>query len=227
MIIKELPKEERPREKILKYGVEYLSNVELLAIIIRTGTKEKSALGLAEEIIAKNENGIGFLTECTPEELSEVKGMGMAKSCQLISAIELGKRLSRREKDNKILADRPEIIAKLFMEEMRYYKKEVFNVLLVNSKSEIITIDKASIGDLSSALVHPREIFNKAVRRSAAAIVLVHNHPSGNPFPSEEDIETTKRLVEAGRILGINVLDHIIIGDGTYISLRKKHLMDN
>ncbi|MEG1585023.1 MAG: DNA repair protein RadC, partial [Anaerovorax sp.] len=177
------------------------------------------------ELLAKQGDGMEFLSQCSPEELAAVKGVGTAKACQILSALELGKRMASRPISQRVTVDNPEAIAKLFMEEMRYYKKEVFLVLLINVKGQIITVDRASVGDLSSTVIHPREIFNLAVKRSAAAVILVHNHPSGNPFPSQDDMDTTKRLAEAGKILGINVLDHIIIGDGTYISFRKRQLI--
>lgn len=225
MIIKDLPMEERPREKIIAYGASLLSNAELLAILIGTGTKEKSAIDLASQVLSIEENGIGYLGDCMPEELCAIQGMGIAKACRIIAAIELGKRIATKPREKKIAINNPDSIANLFMEEMRYYKKEFFKVLLLNSKGEIISVEKTSIGDLSSTIVHPREIFCIPIRRSAAAVVFVHNHPSGNPIPSQEDIDVTNRLVEAGKLLGIKVLDHIVIGDGTYVSFKDKQLI--
>lgn len=226
MKINNLPQEERPREKLLGKGKEYLSNSELIAIILGNGTKDKSAIALASELLSLDKSGISFLGECTPEELQEVKGMGKAKTCQLLAAVELGKRISAAPRTERLSISSPEDIVSMFMEEMRYYKKEFFKVLLINVKGEIIEQDIVSVGDLSSAVVHPREVFTRAVRRSAAAVVLVHNHPSGNAAPSNEDIETTKRLVEAGRLMGINVLDHIIIGDGMYTSFKSEGMIN-
>lgn len=225
MIIRELPTEERPREKLISLGSSVVSNAELLAILIGTGTKDRSALDLAAALLAAEEDGLGNLAGSTPEEICRISGMGIAKACRIIAAFELGKRLATRSLPGKVLITSPESIADLFMEEMRYYRKEFFQVLLLNSKGEIISIEKCSIGDLSSTIVHPREIFSGAVRRSAAAVVFVHNHPSGNPEPSSEDQEVTLRLIEAGKILGIRVLDHIIIGDGIYVSFRQRNLM--
>lgn len=225
MIIRELPTEERPREKMLSLGPSVVSNAELLAILIGTGTRNQSALELAALTLSSEEDGLGHLAGCTPEEICRISGMGLAKACRIIAAFELGKRLATRPKSKKILVNNPDAIANLFMEEMRYYKKEFFKVLLLNSKGEIISIEKASVGDLSSAIVHPREVFQAAIRRSASAVVFVHNHPSGNPEPSREDEEITCRLVEAGKILGIQVLDHIVIGDGVYISFRQRNLI--
>ncbi|MBN7772774.1 RadC family protein [Clostridium aminobutyricum] len=225
MIIRELPPDERPREKLMLYGIGALSNAELLAILIRTGTNKKSALILANEILSYDKNGVAFLADCVPEELSQIQGIGKAKACQIIAAIELGKRISNKPKASKIQINNPEIIANLFMEEMRYYKKEFFNVVLLNTKGEILSVENAAIGDLNSTIVHPREIFCNAVRKSAAAVVFVHNHPSGNPTPSKEDIDITHRLLRAGEILGIQVWDHIIIGDGTFFSLKNRGFM--
>jgi DNA repair protein RadC len=225
MIIRELPTEERPREKLLSLGSSAVSNAELLAILIGTGTKDRSALELASAVLASEEDGLGHLAGCTPEELCRISGMGIAKACRIIAAFELGKRLATRPLPGRVLISSPDSIADLFMEEMRYYRKEFFKVLLLNSKGEIISIEKTSIGDLSSTIVHPREIFSGAIRRSAAAVVFVHNHPSGNPEPSSEDQEVTLRLTEAGNILGIRVLDHIIIGDGVYVSFRQRNLI--
>lgn len=225
MIIRELPTEERPREKLISLGSSVVSNAELLAILIGTGTKDRSALDLAVALLAAEEDGLGNLAGSTPEEICRISGMGIAKACRIIAAFELGRRLATRPLPGKVLITSPESIADLFMEEMRYYRKEFFQVLLLNSKGEIISIEKSSIGDLSSTIVHPREIFSGAVRRSAAAVVFVHNHPSGNPEPSSEDQEVTLRLIEAGKILGIRVLDHIIIGDGIYVSFRQRNLM--
>lgn len=225
MIIRELPTEERPREKLISLGSSVVSNAELLAILIGTGTKDRSALDLAAALLAAEEDGLGNLAGSTPEEICRISGMGIAKACRIIAAFELGRRLATRPLPGRVLITSPDSIADLFMEEMRYYRKEFFQVLLLNSKGEIISIEKSSVGDLSSTIVHPREIFSGAVRRSAAAVVFVHNHPSGNPEPSGEDQEVTLRLIEAGKILGIRVLDHIIIGDGIYVSFRQRNLM--
>ncbi len=224
-LIRELPEEERPREKLLRLGATFLSNSELLAILIGTGAKNISAIMLAHRILSMDKKGIANLTECNVSELCDIPGIGLAKSAQIVAAIELGKRISTKPKEKRIPINQPEVVADLFMEEMRYFKKEFFKVLLLNVKNEIITVEDTSIGDLSSSIVHPREVFFGAVKKSAASIILVHNHPSGNPTPSKNDIEITQRLVEAGRILGIIVIDHLIIGDGSYVSLREKMLM--
>lgn len=225
MVIRELPMAERPREKMVLYGASALSDAELLAILIRTGTSKKSAISLSNEILSYKKDGISFLTDCVPEELSEIEGIGQAKACQIVAAVEIGKRISTKPKEKKINVNNPEIIADLFMEEMRYYKKEFFNVVILNTKGEIVSIDNIAIGDLNCTIIHPREVFCKAVKKSASSVIFVHNHPSGNITPSREDREITERLVKAGDILGIKVLDHIIIGDGTFLSFRNKNLI--
>ncbi len=219
--IKKLAESERPREKLIKYGVGSLSNVELLAILIRTGTKNNSAIDLSQKILSFHPEGIRFLADCTLEELMQIKGIGISKACQIISAIELGKRLAMSSLAHSPYVKSPLDVANVFMEEMRYYKKEYFKIILLNTKNQIIAVEDISIGSLNSSLVHPREVFVRAIRKSSSSIILLHNHPSGNPEPSTEDIKITKRLIEAGRIIGIEVLDHIIIGDGKYISLKE------
>lgn len=224
-MIKELPFEERPREKLIQSGAASLSNSELLAILIGSGTRESSAIMLANRILALEEEGISFLTNCLPEELSGIPGMGMAKSCQIVAAIELGKRIATRPRGKRVNITSPGEVASLFVEEMRYLKKEYFKVLLLNTKNEIIMIENISIGGLNSSVVHPREVFCTAIKKSACSVIAVHNHPSGNPAPSQSDIDITRRLMEAGDLLGIKVLDHLIIGDGVYVSLKETMLL--
>lgn len=219
MMIKELPCSERPREKMMQHGSHALTNAELLAILLRTGTSDKTATGLAEELLALDASGIVYLAECPMEELSAVHGIGPAKACQVKAAVEIGRRIATQPRPDRMKVTSTEQVVDIFMEKMRYYKKEFFNVLLINTKGEILSVENIAVGDLNSSIVHPRESFASAVRKSAAAVIFVHNHPSGDPTPSRQDIEVTKRLCEAGDILGIQVLDHIIIGDGRYQSL--------
>ncbi|MGF6376120.1 DNA repair protein RadC [Clostridiales Family XIII bacterium PM5-7] len=220
MRIKSLPENERPVEKACNIGIERLSSAELIAAIIHTGTKNKSAIGLSEDVLSAFPEGLKDLGGCNIDDLLKISGVGKSKACAILAAIELGKRISACPASEKYSIASAEDVANLFMEELRYLRKEHFKTVLVNSKAEIIATDNVSIGELSSTVVHPREVFNLAVRKSAAAVIFVHNHPSGDPKPSDEDIITTKRLVEGGDLLGIRVLDHIIIGDGKYTSLR-------
>ncbi|MBQ3611030.1 MAG: DNA repair protein RadC [Firmicutes bacterium] len=226
MNIRKLPEGEKPREKLLKEGKEKLSNIEILAILIGSGSGGRSAMELAADIISMDSSGIRYLAECKPEELSCIKGIGNAKACEILAAVELGKRLASMIPDEKPVIKSSSAIADIFMERMRYYKKEYFISLMINAKGQIIEEAEISIGDLCSSTTHPREVFVDAVRRSAGSVIFVHNHPSGDPMPSEMDIATTKRLMEAGSILGIPVLDHIIIGDGKYVSLRAMGIME-
>ena len=220
MKIKNLPAEERPLEKSWSQGVESLSNGELLALLINSGTRDKSALALAEEVLARDESGLAYLGASTMQELMTVPGIGRAKAARIMAAVELGKRLARRTARNNGRIESDEDVARLFMEELRDQKKEIFKALLLDSKGGVICAETVSVGELTSTLVHPREVFSQAVRKSAAAVVFVHNHPSGDPSPSREDLQTTDRLVACGELLGIKVIDHLIIGDGKYISIR-------
>ena len=220
MKIKALPAYERPMEKCLSIGVERLTNSELIALLINSGTREKSAVALAEEILAQDRSGIGYLRESSVQELMNIKGIGSSKAARIMAAVELGKRIASTPVHKGMKIQDDEDVAKLFMEEMRGLKKEVFKAVLLDSKGGVISVETVSVGELSSTIVHPREVFSQAVRKSAAAIVFVHNHPSGEPMPSGEDIATTNRLIECGELLGIRVVDHLVIGDGQYMSLR-------
>ncbi|GAB1477009.1 DNA repair protein RadC [Bacillota bacterium] len=223
--IKELPEDERPREKLLRFGSGFLSNGELLALLIGTGTKDRSALSLANSILSMDQDGISNLVDCTAEELCTIEGIGIAKSCKIMAAIELGKRIAGRQGEKKYAAGSPGEVAALYMEEMRHLKKEYFKVLLLNTKNEILSAEDTSIGNLNSSIVHPREVYRSAVKKGAAAVIVMHNHPSGNPMPSQNDLDITRRLKEAGDLMGIPLLDHLIIGDGVFISLKEKMLL--
>jgi DNA repair protein RadC len=223
--IKELPEAERPREKLLAQGSASLSNTELLAVLIGSGGKGKSAMALAAKVLAMDERGLSFLSVAVPEELTGLPGIGVAGACRIAAAAELGKRLSQSRREKKIRFGTPEDVAALFMEDMRYETKEMLRILLLNAGNEMMGKELISIGNITGSIVDPRDVFKPAVKRGAASIVLVHNHPSGNPGPSEADISVTERIVEAGRILDIEVLDHLIIGDGEFISMKREKLM--
>lgn len=211
--ISSLPENERPREKLLNYGVKALSNAELLAILLRTGVKNESALSLSYKILSKHD-GIKFLSDARVEDLSEIHGIGLAKASQLIAAVELGKRIAQYTYGDDFFIKKPQDVADMLMEEMRYLKKEHMKVILLNIKCKVIGIEEISVGSLNSSLAHPREVFIPAIKRSSANIILAHNHPSGDPSPSRDDIEITKRIYEADRI----------IGDGTFVSFKEKNL---
>lgn len=227
LTIKDLPEGERPRERLLKYGAENLTDAELLAIIIRTGSRSETAVNLSQRLLLgeKGVNGLRFLVEASIEELGKIKGIGIAKAAQIKAAIEIGKRLASLNQSERPVIKYPGDVRNLLMEEMRYLDKEYFKIILLNIKNQVIHVEDVSVGSLNSSIVHPREIFKIAIRRSSAALILVHNHPSGDPTPSGEDVEITRRLVESGKLLGIDVLDHVIIGDGRYTSLKEKGLI--
>ncbi|MBZ4662323.1 MAG: hypothetical protein JG776_5 [Caloramator sp.] len=222
--IKDIPINERPRERLLKYGEEVLSNQELLAIILRTGTKSESALDLAKRLIT-HYGGITFIAKSSVYELSKIKGIGLAKACEIKACVEIGKRLNSFKGNNRVKIISPEDVAILVMDEMRFLSKEHFRVIFLNTKNYVIQIKDISIGSLNSSVVHPREVFIEAIKVSSASIILCHNHPSGDVTPSQEDINITKRLIEAGKIIGIEVLDHIIIGDINYLSFKEKNII--
>lgn len=219
MSIKQLPEEERPVEKVLKRGTTVLSNGELIALILKTGSKKQSAMGLAENVLTKLEGGLFGLVSVTPQELMGISGIGKSKACALAAIGELAKRINSRPMREKYRIECADDVARFLMEELRYEKKEHFKTLMMDVKGSVIGVENISTGGLSSTEVHPREVFSPAVKKNASTIVLVHNHPSGDPTPSNMDIAVTKRIQEAGKLMGIKVLDHIVIGDGIYVSL--------
>lgn len=224
MTLKDMALGERPREKMLSKGESSLSNDELLAILLRTGTKNKNAIELANYIINKDVQGIRYLQDITIEELCEIEGIGLSKASQIKAAIELGRRISSSRPENYKVKN-PWDIYKYYMDSLRYLKKEIFKVVLLNTKNEIIADIDVSIGTLNSSLVHPREVFREAIKRSANKMILLHNHPSGSIEPSNEDKNITFRLIKCGELIGIEVIDHIIIGDGLYFSFKENMII--
>ncbi|GGJ84145.1 UPF0758 protein YsxA [Lentibacillus kapialis] len=221
IMIKDVPKEDRPRERLLKLGAGHLSNQELLAILIGSGTKKESVMVLSNRVLMHFE-GLNLLKDATIEELMAIKGIGMAKGVLLLSALELGKRMNQYKPDDRYVIRSPEDGANYIMEDMRTLNQEHFIVLFLNTKNQVIHRQTIFIGSLNASIVHPREIYREAVKRSAASIICAHNHPSGDPAPSQEDIHVTKRLVESGKMIGIELLDHLVIGDRKFISLKEK-----
>ncbi|MFK7694218.1 DNA repair protein RadC [Paenibacillus sp. HJGM_3] len=219
--LRDLPHEDRPRERMLQYGAHALSNAELLAILIRTGTRSESAVHLAQRLLTQT-NGLRQLVEMSTEQLTAVRGIGAAKALQIQAGIELGKRLARTSQAETVTIRSPRDVTDLLGEDLRYLQKEHFVCLFLNTKNQVIGRETLSIGSLNASIVHPREVFLAAVKRSSASIVCAHNHPSGDPTPSPEDIQITRRLAEAGELLGIELLDHIIIGDRTCVSLKEQ-----
>ncbi|SFD58201.1 DNA replication and repair protein RadC [Lentibacillus persicus] len=221
IMIKDVPKEDRPRERLLKIGASHLSNQELLAILIGSGTKNESVMALSNRVLMHFE-GLNLLKDATIEELTAIKGIGKAKGVLLLSALELGKRMSQFKPEDRYIIRSPEDGADYIMEEMRSLNQEHFVVLFLNTKNQIIHRQTIFIGSLNASIVHPREVYREAVKRSAASIICAHNHPSGDPSPSQEDIHVTRRLVESGKMIGIELLDHLVIGDRKFISLKEK-----
>lgn len=221
--IKELPLCERPYEKLESVGSEYLSNAELLAVIIKTGTKSYTAVEIAQHVLKLSHDGrLSTLNNLSIEQLKQVKGIGKVKAIQIKAVLELSKRIATSDGIVHHIIKSAEDVNTLMMEEVRYLKKEIFKALLLDTKNQVIKIVDVSMGSLNSSIVHPREVFCEAIKCGCNSIIFVHNHPSGDPTPSSEDIKTTQRLDECGNILGIRVLDHIIIGDGKYISFKEK-----
>ncbi|MFS0669428.1 DNA repair protein RadC [Peribacillus frigoritolerans] len=221
MLIRDYPKEERPRERFLQDGPQSLSNQELLALLLRTGSREESVLQLSGRLI-NSFKGLRPLKEASVEELTVIKGIGEAKAIQILASVELGRRINNLNDQDRYVIRSPEDGANYCMEEMRFLSQEHFVCLYLNTKNQVLQKTTVFIGSLNASIVHPREVFKEAFKRSAASIICLHNHPSGDPSPSREDIEVTKRLVECGKIIGIEVLDHIIIGEHKYVSLKEK-----
>ena len=221
--ISHLPQEERPRERLEKEGAASLSIVELIAILLGSGRKEKPVLQLSHEIVSKFED-LQVLAEATLSELLEIKGIGKAKAIQLQAAIQLGKRLSRAEIVEKRRINTAFDVYSLLRDELEYEKREIFIAIFQDTKGCVICHEVISIGNLSQTLVHPREVFYPAIRHKAASMIIVHNHPSGDPTPSPQDIEITNRLIQSSKVISIPILDHIIIGHQKYISLKEKGL---
>jgi DNA repair protein RadC len=221
--IREMPSEERPRERLIQYGADVLSLSELLAILLRTGTEQRSAVALADYLLAQFD-GIRGVSRASIEELGKIHGIGPAKAAQIKAAIEFGRRLVASDPQERPKIRSPRDVYDLLGPSLRDEGREHFIALLLDTKNGVLRQKTVSVGDLSSAVVHPREVFLEAVRHSAASMIVAHNHPSGDPTPSSEDIAVTRRLQEAGELLGIAILDHIIIGDGRFISLKEQGL---
>ncbi|MCY3723553.1 JAB domain-containing protein [Candidatus Poribacteria bacterium] len=241
--IKDLPEDERPRERLRKHGPEALRDSDLLAIILKSGFQGTTAIQLGEQILMAFEGDLKRMADHRSKQFEKIKGVGEAKAAQIVAALELGKRLARFHAERDKITS-PADVADLMMSRMRYLQKEIVCVLCLDTKGGVTT--KGITGDLSedldwgkrllsegtvfegtlnASVFHPREIFRFAIEESANSIILVHNHPSGDPQPSQEDIRATKQLIEAGNQIGIKVLDHIIIGDGIFVSLKEENFI--
>ncbi|SHE66212.1 RadC family protein [Clostridium fallax] len=225
LTMKDIPKLERPQERLKIYGAESLSNSELLALILRTGTSKENILSLSGRIL-KEVEGINGLLRASSSDLMKIKGVKEAKSSQILALCELFKRFKYSKLDiDEIKVTEPENIANYVMGYMMNLKQEVLKVIMLNTKNAIIGDRDVFKGTLNSSIVHPREVFLEAIKFSSASIIICHNHPSGDPSPSEEDINITFRLKECGKVLGIDLLDHIIIGNYKFISLKEKGII--
>mgnify|MGYP004595271427 FL=1 len=224
MTIKELPQSERPYEKLELYGEKSLSNAELLAIIIKTGTKEYTSVDIAREILKLNEmydeTSLSFLRDLSIEEITRIKGIGRIKAIQLKAICELANRMNKPSNYKKTQIKEPNDIVKILMNEMQYEKREIAKIVLLDNKNNILKIKDIAIGGNNFVNIGMKDILSEAVKINAPKIILVHNHPSGNSTPSKQDIEVTKKLELVVKLLGIKLIDHIVIGKGEYTSIK-------
>ena len=225
--IKEMYKEDRPYEKCEKFGAENLTDTELLAILIRTGTKGENSLELSRKLLYKNgfHNGLAGIHKWSLDELIQIKGIGKVKAIQLKCIAELSKRIAQTGRQQAVVMQNAFSVADYYMEQLRHEEKEHLMLCMFDTKCHLIADSILSIGTVNASLISPREIFLKAFEYHAVHVILVHNHPSGNPLPSRQDIEVTRKIVEGGRLLGIELADHIIIGDKKYFSFKEQEML--
>lgn len=224
--IKNLPADNRPDERLEIFGAEALSDAELLAIIIRTGMKGTNSIQLAERILkSAGEKGLTGLCQVSIDELTRVRGVGKVKAVQIKALSELTRRIAKRTAKKRLIFESPESVAWYYMEDLRHKDKECFMVLSLNNKCALIGESMISIGTVNASFASPREIFLEALKHKAVSIILMHNHPSGDPTPSQNDISVTRKVKELGALLEITLVDHIIIGDNIYVSLNEQRLM--
>ncbi|MGN1271359.1 MAG: DNA repair protein RadC [Clostridia bacterium] len=220
--MKELPTLERPYEKLEIYGAEMLSNAELLAIIIKTGNKKETAVALAQKILNLdknyNKNDLRFLQDISIEELMAIKGIGKVKAIQIKAVSEIARRITKPT-TNKIKINNTKDVAELVMSELRYEKREIAKVIILNNKNIVLRIVNISLGGSNFACIEPKDVLAEAIKMQAPKIILIHNHPSGDPRPSKGDYKVTDRIYECADLMGIELLDHVVIGDGTYESV--------
>jgi DNA repair protein RadC len=217
--VRDLPPAERPRERLIQLGAEALSAQEILALILGRGVKGESVMVTAQKLLSKF-GSLRGIADSSVEELTQINGIGPAKAAQLKAAFDLARRLEAGPREGKAAIKSPEDVVSAIAGTLKGKKREHFLTLLLDTRNRLIRVAPISMGSLDSSIVHPREVFKEAISASAASVIFVHNHPSGDPEPSEDDIELTKRLVEAGKLLGIVVLDHVIVGDGSFVSLK-------
>jgi DNA repair protein RadC len=223
--VHDLPLSERPRERLSKLGSEALSSQEILALILGRGTKGESVIITAQKLLTKFGN-LKNLASASIEELTQIKGIGPAKAAQIKATFELVKRLEDSPNEaSKLIVKSPDDVIKTARALLKGKKKEHFVVICLDTRNHLIKTNLVSIGSLDCSIVHPREVYKEAISSSAASVIFIHNHPSGDPTPSDDDIKITKRLIEAGEIVGIEVLDHIVVCDNEHISMKAKNLI--
>jgi len=222
-LIRDLPESERPRERLRAYGPGSLSTSELLAIILRTGTKSESAINLGSRLLAQF-HGLAGIARASFGDLCAMHGLGVAKAAQIKASLELGKRLMVSSPEERPQVKSPADVANLLMLEMGFLEQEHLRVVLLDTKNHVLAIPTIYIGSLNTSVLRVGELFREAVRANCAAVIVVHNHPSGDPTPSPEDVSITRQIVEAGKLLDVDVLDHLIIGQQRYVSLKERGL---
>ena len=223
----EIREEERPYEKCLTYGAEHLTNAELLAVLLRTGTKGMNALELARTLLSNAEGNESILQihQLSLQKLTKIKGIGKVKAIQILCLAELARRLAKASAKEGLTFRKPSTVAEYYMEDMRHQKQECMKLLMLNTKGKLIGETYISKGTVNASLVSPRELFIEALEHGAVSIILVHNHPSGDPSPSQNDMSVTNRVKEAGELIGIELLDHIIIGNNCYFSFAEGQML--
>jgi DNA repair protein RadC len=221
--IKELPSSERPRERLLHYGANALSNAELLAIILRTGIQDENAVRVGQRLLSTYDNLAGLVRASTSELIDE-KGLGPAKVAQIKAALELGRRMLLESPEERPQIRSPADAANLVMSEMSFLEQEHLRVMLLDTKNRVLNTETVYIGSLNTSLIRVGELFREAIRANCAALIVLHNHPSGDPTPSPEDVAVTKQIVQAGKLLDVDVLDHLIIGRQRFVSLKERGL---
>jgi len=224
-MIRELPAIERPREKLLGQGSKHLSNTELIALLIGSGTKEASAIALAGQVLAMTGTGLTALKGASPEELLAIKGIGEASASRILAAAELGLRITAETPYGRQRIFEADDVYRMLAPEFSGEKQEIVVELLLNAKYEVIGREVISKGGIVSAFVEPRDVFRPAIKRGATGIIVAHNHPSGDPTPSKDDLTATEKVEKAGEMIGVKLIDHIIIGSGRHVSLRDMNVI--
>ncbi len=228
--ISDLPQQERPYEKCERFGVNALTDAELLAVLLRTGAEGASALTVSRSLLASlGSEGLAGLHKVSMEDLLEIRGIGKVKSVQILCIAELSRRIAQAKigREDDLIYNDPEVIGSYYMEQMRHESQEIVLLLCLSSKGRLLSKKVISRGDIYTAILNPREVFAEALSHRAVSIILLHNHPSGDPTPSREDVEITRRIYETGKMVGIPLTDHLVIGDKTFVSMRRSHLLSD